>query len=284
MKVALLSSRLGIALYLLLPNRLVWSCLSREDQVRVHQGDVYQNTHRPDYANPNQYQNGTGFDSPPAVRRTRHRLELLDFLNRLQPSSVIEVGPGSGHLTRAIVEFPSVHRYVAVDLNRAFLEHLQPRLERVAKPGFSFGLVWGTIESVREERFDAAVLVSSVHHIPDRLALFQALAGCLRHQGRVIAIDPTHYLLRLRKVLRKVTSSGYLAKQLEAATRNQLSTHAMCQLGEYRAVTRRTGLAIARVEFFNQPRKVSRLRAIGIPLGPFWRWMSQEMVIECVRR
>ncbi len=131
LRFGLLSSRLGIALFLLLPNRWCWACLSSEERSRIDAGNEYWNTQRPDYANPNKYQNGVGFDSTDAPQRNRHRQQLVDFLDRVQPRSVLEVGPGSGYLTRVIAEHPAVHRYVAVDINSAFLTHLRPRLAQI---------------------------------------------------------------------------------------------------------------------------------------------------------
>jgi SAM-dependent methyltransferase len=280
----LLASRLGIAVYLLCPHRWVWTWLTPEERAVVEAGDRYQNTQRPDYADPTQYQGGVGFDSLTDARRERHLQQLVEFLDRVRPASVLEVGPGSGYLTRTIVEHAAVRRYVAVDVNPAFLEYLRPRLEGVQKEEFTFELFAGTVDQVRASGFDAAVLLSVVHHIPDRERLFSTIGALLNRPGHVLAIDPTHYLLRIRKLLRKVARRGYLDMLLALARQRQISTHAMCQLAEYRAVTRRTGFEITLVHFDNHPRRVRQWRARGIPLGPFWRWTAQEMTIECVRR
>ena len=279
----LLSSQLGVALYLILPNHWVQRCLSSQEKARIDEGDWYHNTHRPDYADPSQYQGGVGYDSLTDPRRERSRRHLVDFLDRVRPASVVEVGPGSGYLTRTIVEHPAVKRYVAVDINGAFLEYLSSRLDRVSKPGFSYDVVTGVISDLSEHSFDAAVLIQSVHHIPDRESLFGELGTRLRRPGHVLAIDPTHYLLRWQKIVRKVMRRGYLGHHLAEARAGRFSTHAMCQLAEYRAVTRRTGFHITSVVFADHPSKVRRVAAMGVPLGPFWRWTSQEIAVECVQ-
>jgi len=278
----LLSSRLGIAVFLLCPNRWVWAWLSPEERALIEVGNRHHNTQRPDYADPSQYQDGIGFDSAPTARYERRLRQLREFLDRVGPASVLEVGPGSGYLTRTIVEHAAVRRYVAVDINPAFLEYLRPRLERVQKPHFTFELVAGTVDQLPASGFDAAVLLSVVHHIPDRERLFSTLGTLLNRPGHVLAIDPTCYLLRIRKLLRKVARRGYLDTHLALVQHGQMSTHAMCQLAEYRAVTRRTGFDIALVHFGDHPGKVKRWRARGLPLGP--RWTAQEITIECVHR
>ena len=137
LRFGLLSSRLGLALYFLLPNRWCWACLSQEERSRIDAGNEHHNNYRPDYADPNQYQQGLGFDSAESSRRHRDRHRLVNFLDRLQPRSVLEIGPGSGHLTRVVVEHPAVHRYTAVDINNNFLTHLRPRLASLQKPRFN---------------------------------------------------------------------------------------------------------------------------------------------------
>jgi SAM-dependent methyltransferase len=279
----LMSSKLGIALYLMLPNHWVQMCLSSEEKARIDEGDRYHNTQRPDYADPSQYQGGVGFDSSTDPRQERSRQHLVAFLDRVRPASVVEVGPGSGYLTRTIVEHPAVKRYVAVDINGAFLEYLRLRLDRVSKLGFSYDVVTGPIGDLSEHSFDAAVMMSSVHHIPDRENLFRALGARLKRPGHVLAIDPTHYLLRWLKLFRKISQRGYLGQNLAEARAGILSTHTMCQLAEYRAVTRRTGFHINRVVFWGHPSKVRRLAARGLLLGPIWRWASTIIAIECVQ-
>lgn len=277
----LLSSRIGLACYLLLPNRLGWACLTREERARVKRGNLFHNVKRPDYADPAKYQDGLGFDSV-AGDRIADRAHVQAFLDRVRPASVLEVGPGAGYLTRTIASHPSVQRLVAVDINGAFLEHIRPRLAAL-RPELSVRLVEGSVDDVGPEVVDAVVLYSAVHHIPDRDELFRALGACLRPGGHVLAVDPTHYLARLRKIWRKVRKPGHLSHQLDLLRQYQFSTHAMCQLAEYRAIAAHTGFRVTRVEFSGRPPKVERWRARGVPLGPLWRWSAEQILVECER-
>ena len=247
----------------------------------MKRGDLHHNTRRPDYAEPARYQEGLDFDSP-VERRTRNWDQLGAFLDRVRPASVLEIGPGSGHLTRRIVTYPTVERYVAVDINGAFLDYLRPRLTAL-RPDLSVTLVESTIAQAPDESFDAVVMISAVHHIPDRDELFTGLHKRLRPAGRVLAVDPTHYLFRLRKMMRKVLKPGYLAYQLSLVNRGEFSTHSMCQLAEYRAIAAKAGFLLTRVEFAEQPRRLLRWCARGVPLGPLWRWASAEILVEFER-
>ena len=246
------------------------------ERAKVIAADLSHNTVRPDYADPTLYQVGRNFDSPDDRRSTPRGRILGEFLDRVQPAHVIEVGPGAGFYTRLIVSHPAVREYTAVDLNPAFLEYLRPR---IGSAGVRSHIVHGTIDRLTTCA-DAALLISTVHHVPDRVALFMDLERNLAPGGAVLAIDPPHYLLQLRKIWRKCLTRGYLATAL--ATGN-LSTHNMCTLSEYRRIVRRTGFEIRQAVFSNHPKRVVRLAERGIPLGPLWRWTSQDMAVELTK-
>jgi 2-polyprenyl-3-methyl-5-hydroxy-6-metoxy-1,4-benzoquinol methylase len=153
----------------------------------------------------------------------------------------------------------------------------------VRKPRFTFDLVAGTAADAPAGSFDAIVLCSTVHHIPDRVALLTTLVSRLAPGGCIVAADPTHHLARLRKMFRKARLPGYLGKIVADAQASRLSTHKMCTLAEYRRAARKAGLQIARVEFSERPPRVRRWREAGIPLGPLWRWAAEEIAIELCR-
>jgi SAM-dependent methyltransferase len=263
----------------------VWYLLSQSEREQIAAGNLFHNTHRDDFADPSRYRDGADFDAPIADAGTLRRAqELRAFLDRVRPAIVLEVGPGSGQLTRIIAEHPAVHRYVGLDVNPAFIDYLRPRLQQVSKDGFSFDLLTGTTADLPADlRVDAAILLATVHHIPDREGLLADISARLRAGGRVLAIDPTHYVLRWWHLARKLRRPGYAQHTLDLALRRRLSTHAMCSLDEYRTVTARAGLRIARLSFDDRPRSIERLRRWHVPLGPVARWMAQEITIELQR-
>lgn len=269
----MLGSRLGLAFFRILPNHWGWRALSDQERARILAANVAHNTLRPDYADPSLYQGGQNFDTEGDRRSTPRGRHVADFLDRVRPAHVLEVGPGAGYYTRMIVSHPAVREYTAVDLNPAFLDYLRPRL---ASMPIVTHFVHGALAQV-EVRANAALLLSTVHHIHDRVALFRELEGCLTPGGAILAIDPAHYLLHIRKIWRKCLTPGYLASALRT---ENISTHNMCTLGEYQFVARETGLTLTSAVLSKQPRRLQRLAERRIPLGPLWRWLSQEIAVE----
>lgn len=191
----------------------------------------------------------------------------------------MEVGPGSGFYTRLIVTYPSVRRYCAVDINAAFLRYLGSRLS-AARPGLEYELVHGGLGDVRGP-FDAAVLLSTVHHIPDRTGLFRMLAERLRPGGKVLAADPAHYAVRLAKLVRSCLGDGYLTARYRRDLVN-ISTHHFCTVGEYERICRLTGFRLNSVELLAMSRKLMRLVAPleRIGLNGLRRWAAAEIAVE----
>lgn len=264
----LLSSRLGLALYTLLPHHWGWALLTRVERAQLREGNRYHDTTRADYAEPERYQGG-GFGSRPA-HRGRAMSQVIDFLYAVRPQSVFEVGPGAGCLTRLIATHPDVRRFVCVDVNVAFADYLRKLL--AFKDEISVDVVAGQVADVPPEQFDAIIAVSTVHHIPDRPALFRALAERLKPGGRILCIDPAYSLLQVRKMWRKMRQPGRLAAQLGELQAGRYGTHAMCTESEYQELADASGLRVVRVDYGDYPRRLQG-----------WRWFAQEIRVELER-
>lgn len=234
-----LDSRIGRIVYVLLRNDFVWQCLSPEERARVLAANAVVDTTREDW-NPDTYGGlrTTGsetWDSDDVREDTDKGSALLAVLSERRPRSVLEVGPGSGFYTRTICECDSVTRYAAIDINDGFLEYLRPRLDRFAglagRP-FSFELICGDFRQRSfADPYDLVVLLSTVHHIPDRVDLFARLCAATAEGGAIFCYEPSHYLPRLRKLVRTCLRPGY-------PTAGDISTHHMCSYGEFRQVAR----------------------------------------------
>ncbi len=242
----MLDTALGIALYLLLRNDHSWARLSPDEKQIILCANQAHNTERPDYADPALYKDGKSFDSQDDRSATALGRVIQDFLEIRNPRSVVEFGPGSGYYTRQIVEYPSIRQYCAIDINDAFLNFVESRVKEIAKSkDLAYRFLCADFMDISDVRGDAVILLSAVHHIPNRVELFQAIDRMLPPGGRVLAVDPSHYWPRIRVLLRKMRTGPHLTKAFRA-DRSHLSTHHFCTLGEYRKICRE--IASLRIE------------------------------------
>jgi SAM-dependent methyltransferase len=233
-----IQSRLGCFLYLVLRNDRVWASLNPQDRELVLAANSLHNNFRPDYASPKLYQGGLNFDSAENRLNSPVGKKLLSFLENVQPTSVIEVGPGSGFYTHSIVTFPSVRSFVAIDIVQSFLDFMQPRLEglKLGKPDFDYKLLNGDFINMDFEPVDAIVLLSTIHHIPNRLDLLNWINKSLKPGGRCFVYEPSHYFPRVAHIVSKYLSS-YSKASFRAKIEN-LSTHHFCTLEEFETICR----------------------------------------------
>jgi len=278
----MLNNPFGVALYLLLRNDLSWSLLSDEEKKIISKANEDHNIGRDDYADPEEYgklryEGGENWDHWDRGKQGHRGDAIAEILNVIQPARVLEIGPGAGLLSRLIAESPFVKEFDAVDIGQAFLDYLEPRLHKLkeTKDNFSYRLICADFNSVMlpSNSYDAVVLLSTVHHIPDRLALFETVAKMVRPGGVIICYDPTHYLIRVMRLMKKCLFSGYL-KASYYKKRTNLSTHHMCSLGEYKKICRKVPQLSIRETVFRVPEKLSRLSHL-IPAA----LLSKEMGI-----
>ncbi len=255
--------------YLLLRNDIGWKMLSEQERASIIKANMDCNVNRDDYANPEKYgaerliggENWDNFQTWPDDVRSQ---ALLKMLNDNRPARVLEIGPGAGFYTRGLCEHAAVKEYTAVDIGGAFLDFLRPRLETIKKrKNFNYNLITGEITGVNiPEKFDLIVLLSTVHHIPNRIDLFKKLSDMLVDGGTIYCFDPSHYLPRIAGLLKKCVFNGYLKKECRL---NNISTHHMCSLGEYKHIIGAVGdLKIEKV-FYKFP---ERIRQFGKFLYP----------------
>jgi SAM-dependent methyltransferase len=293
----ILDSSWGIFKYLFLRNDYSWQLLTEKEKDIIRKANFSHNNVRPDYFDPEKYNNGISFDSD--ADRTKapkdmfnHRGKYIqEFLEKHNPKSVLEFGPGNGYHTKQLIHYPSVESYFAVDVNKGFLDYLSPRLEKVArqKP-FKYQLFTTGEFNPEKIKVDAVILLSIVHHDPERVELFKNIKQSLVTGGHILAIDPSHYLHRYKKLLRDSLFSGYLTKKYRVE-RNNLSTHHFCTLGEYQKIcTCVKNLKIMNLEGFAHRLLVKKiLFSVHILLGsrfstyltkfPLFRWLSTEIMV-----
>ena len=260
----MLSNRFGYLAYLLLRNDIGWKILPDSEKRMVIEANKNDNVHRQDYSNPemygaNRHTGGENWDTF-ELRETDVRGQaLLNLLNDKKPAKVFEVGPGAGFYTRLICEHSEVREYTAVDIGQAFLDYLSPRLERIReRKNFKYNLISGEITEINlAEKFDLVVLLSTVHHIPNRTELFKKLGNMLTEGGVIFCFDPSHYLPRILGLIKKCIFDGYLRKEFYS---KNISTHHMCSFGEYKRMTRQIEDLKIEKTFYKLPEKIKRFK------------------------
>ena len=219
----------------------------------LHKENLNFNNYRDDYANPELYQGGKSWDSDDD-RMGDYRgwgSLIKKFLFDYRPSSILEIGPGSGYFSKMICESEFVQSYYGIDINKTFLDFLQPRIQEIVKnkPGFNFKLIRGDFCRTDLPQVDAVVIFSAVHHIPNRVDLFKALSTCLKENGKVLCIEPTHYLPRLYKLIRDFIREYH--KRSYWMHRPNLSTHHFCTLAEFIGIASKVNFRVLKVKYYN---------------------------------
>ena len=184
--------------------------LSCKEKQMVLAANKKDNVCREDYAVPQKYgtgrcDGGENWDNFRFKADDIRTVTLQRLLDAYKPSKVLEIGPGAGYHTRLICEHNAVSEYTAIDIGRAFLDFLQPKLELVKRQKkFNYSLIAGEItEFDLPNKYDFIVLLSTVHHIPNRLELFAKLNDILADNGTIFCFDPSHYLPRIIGLLKK---------------------------------------------------------------------------------
>jgi len=107
---------------------------------------------------------------------------------KLGPESVVgEIGAGSGFFT---LRLAMVARHVfAVDAEPRLLEVLRGRLDQAAVRNVTPVLGTAGHPLLPAGSCDLALVVDTLHHLPDLPAYLKALAGALRPGGRIAIVD-----------------------------------------------------------------------------------------------
>ncbi|MBN1899494.1 MAG: class I SAM-dependent methyltransferase [Spirochaetes bacterium] len=237
------------------------------------------NVSRDDYKNPEKYGaievgKGNNWDNFKLLRDDIRGMTLNDTLKTVKPQRVLEIGPGPGYYTRLICGYPSVEQYTAIEIGQAFLDYLKPRLKKIKKKKFKFDLVCKEFFQARiSGEYDLIVLFSTVHHIPDRQALFTHLSNQLSKSGYIYCFDASHYLVRIIHLMKKLIFKGYLLKYYKA--KEKIGTHHMCTWGEYKNIIKKINCLEIKKVIYKLPRKIKRYPWPNI----LKRWFSVEIGI-----
>jgi 2-polyprenyl-3-methyl-5-hydroxy-6-metoxy-1,4-benzoquinol methylase len=114
---------------------------------------------------------------------------MIDRVNRLDPSSVVDIGCGDGRLTRELDVHTTVDRVVGVDYSQRAIQLANAMNQD--RPGLEF-FASDIAGSLALGSFEAAVLMEVFEHIPiDQAALFmQSVRGLLKPGAKLLLTVP----------------------------------------------------------------------------------------------
>jgi len=277
----MLNDKIGVFKYLLWRNDKIWPKLSQEEQERILRANKIYNNIRDDYKNPELYgqgrvAGGENWDAPDDRLALVRGAIINEVLEAQKPKRLLEIGPGPGFYTRLICEKEYVQEYIGIDIVQPFLDYLKPRLDnlKTQKNNFAFRLICDDFMNLSyANHFDLIVLISTAHHIPNRMDLFFKLSGFLKKGGLILCIDPSHYWRRKLHLLRNIRL--YLKKSYYSKPEN-LGTHHMCSFEEYKKLSSKNGMIIEK-EWHILPKKLMKNKVL---VGHSWfRRLSSESAI-----
>jgi len=223
--------------YYFAPALVVWKHLSNDLKKDIKIINSHVNNFRPDYYDPLQYQNGKNILSVDDRLSTWKGKQLHNYLLRSNPKRVLEIGPGSGYFTKLIVEHEKVEEYHATDISINFLRHVQNNTSQYnIKRKFS-----DTLDHFEDNYYDSIILLSCLHHIPDRSEYINVLAKKLSQSGTLFFIEPTHYFPRWVHLLKNILKKDGYCSKIHLSNFENLSTHHMLTLGEIKYLSSENG-------------------------------------------
>ena len=227
-------SKIELLKYYLLQNRYSWSSLTKEQKNIIYNSNIVHNNIRDDYKNPALYQNGLNYNSN-IDRSTVYRGKITkNLLNKYDFKSVLEIGPGAGFITKIILANKPEH-YVAVDIVQPFLDFCKNAIADDQDVITKCDFVCGDITDINlKKKFDVIFFLSTLHHIPNRRDFLNKLVPFCHQNTVIISVEPTHYLPRILKLLKRLPT--YLSDTYVKYNNYQnLSTHHFLTLNEYKS-------------------------------------------------
>ena len=245
-------------LYIFLRNDYAWSILSENQKQLIRDVNSKYNVIREDYFDIKKFgvsrqKDGERWDTYDLNVLLKNKVKgedakyLLNALNKFQPKDVLEIGSGPGLFSKLVYSFSSVRSLTINDINPYFLEYIIA-CEKQSSSSKELKAISGNLinQDIKND-FDMIVIISSLHHIPERDLLLKKLERHLRKDGVMIICEPSYYLKRIYHLLKKIPmflDRGYRRNQ------NNYSTHSMCTIGEYKSIVRKCSfLKIEDIDF-----------------------------------
>lgn len=143
--------------------------------------------------------------------------EVLEALQLPANAKVADLGAGTGYFTARLSRALPEGTVYAIDIEPSMVRYLE---ERAGKEGLKN--VVPVLASQADPQLPSAVelvlIVNTYHHVSDRVAYFQRLAGRLAAKGRMAIVDykkgiphgpPDEEKLTPEQVVQEMTAAGY---------------------------------------------------------------------------
>ncbi len=139
---------------------------------------------------------------------------VLDLLGIKAGSAVADIGAGSGWFTvRSARRVGASGRVYAVDINRAYLDHIQRRAKKEKLPMITTVLGKPDDPKLPAASVDAVLLLKTYHELAQPIALLRNLRAALRPGARLGIIDRKgkgdDHGLDAAVVIREAKRAGY---------------------------------------------------------------------------
>tara|TARA_B100001093_G_C26694907_1_gene956474 strand:- start:99 stop:719 length:621 start_codon:yes stop_codon:yes gene_type:complete len=181
---------------------------------------------------------------------------LNSQLNKFNPKKVLEVGSGPGLFSKMIYKHNSVESLSINDINQGFIDFIIEKEKKISNRKLLNAYVGDIMEIKIPEKFDMIIIISSLHHIPERIRIFKLFNELMNPGGTIVISEPSHYLKRIYWLLKKIKM---LSTKAYLENIQNYSTHHMCSAGEYKKIIRSiNNLSIKRIDF-DDPTKTQNL-------------------------
>ena len=166
------------------------------------------------------YASDQGFEAVMVASRQKLIVELID---RLRPTVVIEVGCGLDMLRRAVAKAgPDIARWIIVEPCVAFVEEAGKTLADIAGVEIKQGFFEAVAAEINPDGgADLIVMSGLLHEVPDPLSLLAAARGVLAPAG-ILHVNVPHTLSLHRRIGRVM---GLIADESEPSDRNKHFLH-----------------------------------------------------------
>ena len=245
-------------LYFLLRNDLAWSLLTKREQKMIKEVNQSYNNNREAYSNIDNFgtlrqaegERWDTYDYNNLIKnptKGNDAIYLNSQLNKFNPKKVLEVGSGPGLFSKMIYEHNSVESLSINDINQGFIDFIVEQEKKISNRKLLSTYI-GDIMGIKiSEKFDMIIIISSLHHMPERSRIFKLFSELLNLGGTIVISEPSHYIKRIIWLLkkRKIISKKAYLKNIQ-----NYSTHHMCSTGEYKKIIRSINdLQIKRIDF-----------------------------------